>query len=132
MNYSFLGGTGDTEGNSLLGFDGAIDFTSPISDVSFSWLGVTLFTASDNVGDSFVCDTSCLAGTEAFQGTGITEISWQGGDEEGGISSMTFTADATDPPGVPEPSSLLLSGMGLAALIGLARRNRTNGQKPTA
>jgi hypothetical protein len=34
----------------------------------------------------------------------------------------------TGPPGVPEPSSLLLSGLGLAALIGLARQNRTKGQ----
>jgi PEP-CTERM motif len=29
---------------------------------------------------------------------------------------------------VPEPSSLLLSGIGLAALIGLARRYRAGGQ----
>jgi hypothetical protein len=45
---------------------------------------------------------------------------------------MTFRVDATDPPGGPEPSSLLLSGIGLAALIGLARRNRTKGQKAMA
>jgi hypothetical protein len=129
VDYSFLGGTGETEGNSLLGYDGTIDFTSPVSDLSFSWLGVTLFTASDNVGDSFLCDVSCLAGTEAFPGTGITEITWQAGDEQGGISAMTFTADPADPPPVPEPSTLLLSGLGLAALIGLARRKLARGQK---
>ncbi len=123
-DYSFLDGTGETEGNSLLGYDGTIDFTSPVYDLSFTWLGVTLFTASDNAGDSFLCDTICAAGTEVFQGTGITQIMWQAGDEEGGISSMTFTVDPPDPPSVPEPSSVLLSGIGLAALIGLARLNR--------
>lgn len=112
VDYSFLGGTGETEGNSLLGFDGMIDFTAQVSDVSFTWLGVTLFMASDNVGDRFLCDTICPAGTEAFQGTGITEINWQAGDEVGGISSMTFTVNPADPPSVPEPSSLMLAGMG--------------------
>jgi len=38
------------------------------------------------------------------------------------------TWTTADPQTAPEPSSLLLSGLGLAALIGLARRNRTNSQ----
>ncbi|MGA8452877.1 MAG: hypothetical protein WB707_21805, partial [Candidatus Acidiferrales bacterium] len=63
MDNSFAGGTGDTEGNSLLGFNGTIDFTFPVDDLSFTWLGVTLFTASDNAGDSFLCDVICPSGT---------------------------------------------------------------------
>jgi hypothetical protein len=42
---------------------------------------------------------------------------------------MKFTLDPSDPlPSVPELSALLVSGMGLAALTGLAHRNRTKSQ----
>jgi hypothetical protein len=43
-----------------------------------------------------------------------------------------FITDPGSSTAAPEPSSLLLSGMGLAALIGLARRNRTERQKASA
>jgi hypothetical protein len=125
VDYSFAGGTGYTTGNPLLGYNGTIDFSSPVSNVAFSWVATDTFQAGDNVGD-FWADTSTEngSGTQTFLGTDITQINWFGGDEIGGITTLTYTVVPTDPPSVPEPSSLLLSGIGVAALIGLTFRNR--------
>jgi hypothetical protein len=131
VDYSFAGGTGSTMGNSLLGYDGTINFSSPVSNVSFSWIAMDTFQIGDNVGD-FWADTTAddSSGTETLPGTGITQITWFGGDEIGGITTLTYTVVPTDPPSVPEPSSLLLSGMGLAVIIGLTFRNRAATKQP--
>jgi hypothetical protein len=76
-----------------------------------------------------------LLGYIYFSADGIP--SWMFNDVtnylEGFDGSNTITYTATDPPAnAPEPSALLLSGIGLAALIGLARRNRTKSQNATA
>jgi hypothetical protein len=121
VDYSFAGGTGTAEGNFLLGYWGTIDFSSPVSDVSFNFIDASVFIATDNVGDIFGSAEGQEEGTVSFPGPEITQINWQGGDEVGGITSLDSTPDSQS---VPEPSSLMLSGIGLAALIALARRNR--------
>jgi hypothetical protein len=128
VSFDFADGTGTSGGNIALGFGGFLYFTTPVSDATFSWFG-SPFTASDNAGDGLNVPNGG-EGTETFSGPGITEIEWGSYNNPGGISSITYTLDSSDPPAnAPEPSSLMLAGVGLAALIGLARRNRTNGQK---
>jgi PEP-CTERM motif len=134
LYFSFADGTGYEYGNSLVDVGGGtLTFTTPVSDVSFDWIGY-LFSASDNVGDSFTAlpqDPNSpvpSSGIADFSGTGITSIAFGSTDEVGGINSMTYKLDGTDPPPVPEPSSLLLLGIGVAVLIGrrvaFARRVR--------
>jgi hypothetical protein len=113
VDYSFADGTGETDGNALFNYGGTINFTVPVSSVTFSWVqGI--------IGDFGPTNPDGSSGVTTLTGS-ISQINWYAGDLLGGITSMSYT--------VPEPSSLLLSGMGLAALIGLARRNRTKGRK---
>ena len=115
VDYTFAGGTGEAEGNSLLGYWGTINFDSPVSDVSFDWFDSASFEASDNVGDTYGAPCEGCSGVGSFPGTGVTQINWQAADEVGGITSLSTQNSQS----VPEPSSLLLSGIALAALIGL-------------
>jgi hypothetical protein len=117
VDFSFDGGTGDVSGNAIEGFAGGLVFTIPVEEVTFSWVGEP-FTATDNLGDEFdtIFDTpEGPTGTTTFSGTGITEIGFTSGDlSAGGITSIDPIPDSQS---VPEPSSLLLSVIGLAALL---------------
>lgn len=135
VSFTFADGTGLAEAEGAASAQGYIYFTIPVSDVSFVWNG-DIFAATDNLNDSFnsynASNPNYNSGTATFAGPGITWIGWGTYSDlsPAGISSLTYTLDTADPPSMPEPSSLLLSGMGLAAFIGLARRNRTNSQTP--
>jgi hypothetical protein len=124
VSFSFADGTGMAEEQGPMGAIGSINFTTPVSGLSFYLYG-PYQSATDNLGDAYFMPDS-FEGTVAFAGPGITSIDWEIGDNTGlaGIESMNYTLDGTDPPNVPEPSSLLLSGIGVAALIGLTSRNR--------
>jgi hypothetical protein len=107
VDYNFADGTGFTEGNFLANYAGTIDFSTPVTDLTYSWVCGTI------CSDIFAASNS--SGVTTVEGP-ISQITWYGGDLEAGITSMSYAVDAAD------PSSLLLSGMGLIALIGLRRR----------
>jgi hypothetical protein len=132
VSFSFADGTGWIENQYAFGSIGALDFTTPVSDLSLDWYG-DFFLASDNVGDVYYesNEDNSPTGIAAFAGPGITSVQWGFSVNSGtaGIESVSYTLDGTDPPSVPEPSALLLSGAGLAALISLACRNRVAAPK---
>jgi len=117
VDYSFAEGFGSTEflsNNGAPASIGEVVFTGNVSNLVVYIFGAD-FEVNGlyfNFGGGVQTDSTPIVGAD---------IEWQTDDIEAGITSMSYTVDAN----VPEPSSLLLSGMGLAALIGLARRNRT-------
>ena len=129
VDFTFADGSGSalTEG---IDSTGTINFTTPVADLSFSGIGV--FWLTDNLGDSFVCEdldnADCDSGS--FAGPGITSVGWQAVGAGSEIESMNYTLNG--PAAMPESSSLLLLGTGLATLIGLARHRRTKGHKAIA
>jgi hypothetical protein len=120
--FNFADGTGEADANGAYGVGGYIDFTTPVADLSFVGNGDT-FVVSDNLDDALYGSGS---GAGEFAGPGITVLNWGAYDDlaPAGISSLSYELDGPAP--APEPSSLLLSAMGLATLFGLARRTRTS------
>jgi hypothetical protein len=118
VDYSFAGGTGSAQGSAETGYEGVIDFSSPVTDLTFGWFGDPL-RVGDNAGDSFL-GIVITGGQETFSGPDITQVTWYSDFTAGGITSLSYVVESTgSPASLPEPSSLILSGIGLAALIGL-------------
>jgi len=127
VSFTFADGYGEVTTQGVYGMTGSLDFITPVAGLSLDWDG-QYFWAADNIGDTFgFPDNSSSSGTIGWAGPGITLVNFGSGSADAGVDSMTYALDG--PASVPEPSSLLLSGMGLTALIGLARRYRTKGQK---
>jgi hypothetical protein len=131
VSFTFADGTGVAEDQGPMGAIGSLAFTTPVVGLSYDWYAPGYWGSSDNLGDTYFTpnDYDASTGTVAFAGPGITSVEWDAPNNFGlvGIESMTYTLDG--PPSVPEPSSILLSGVGLVALIGLARRKRATGEK---
>jgi PEP-CTERM motif len=112
VSFSFSDGIGVVENQQMFGMVGWIDFTTPVSNLSFNWYGPNFDDLGYDAPDS---------GTMSFAGP-LSYLGWAS-DNYGsgsGIDSMTYMLDATDPPAsVPEPPTVAMLLLGLAA-IGLA------------
>lgn len=133
IGFQFQGGYGSAlvDESDGVGDVGSITFTEAVSDLLVGWeAGYGIYMNFHDTGGELEsvlagpCQSypvSACTGTVGFAGPETFGITWdteQAGFNVagfGGISSLTFTP-------VPEPSSLLLLGLGLTSLIGLSRK----------
>jgi hypothetical protein len=114
VNFTIPDGTGTAEGLLDQGDEGEITFAMPVVDLTITWTTTDPGSISTNAGG----EGSFGPATETFFLSGpVTNISWLNFEGYSGIESLSYTVD---PVNAPEPSAFLLSGLGLAALIGLS------------
>jgi len=104
-------------GNTVAGFE-VFQYTADVPDTLLSagnyWISIFNDTTADPANNWFWA-TSAQTGTSY-------EIDGGGAPILNGVS-LAFNLADTSSPSVPEPSTLLLSGLGLAAVAGLRRRH---------
>jgi hypothetical protein len=119
INFSFADGTGTVFGDYIYGLTGEIDFTVPVSSLTYTYDFGAAAAEGFAIGD-IVCGGQCAQpfGTTTVNGP-ISSISWFTLDNWGGIDSMSYVVDP--PVSAPEPSSLALFAAGLIPLLFLKR-----------
>ena len=86
---------------------GAIWFNSPFSDLQVSWIG--------DIYINFVGPNGEIGSDMNFVPGPVSSISWDTDSTYSGSAGITSLTDPP-PPAVPEPSALLLSGLGITLL----------------
>jgi len=129
LDYSFADGTGDAIAPGLDGEGGGIQFSTPITSITFSYVWTDddgyPFDVIFSGGQTF--SSTSASGTQTIDfDENVTGLRWIGGLEDegtGGITSLSYALDGP-PVATPEPGELLLSAFGLAAIFGLALTRR--------
>jgi hypothetical protein len=120
LQFTFADGYGQIITAGIYDELGSIAFTTPVSALTLNWDAQDFFWVADNLNDGYGFPDDTF-GPVNWSGPGITTVNWGSQNDGSGIDSMTYTLDSADPPSVPEPSSLLLSGISLALLCLFAK-----------